>query len=90
LIEATLSLVSAPLMLLAGPAGAAGFGIVLAYVVGFWKYGLELGLVMAATEIDLLTAIVLLAVARIVSQIATVMVIGALLGSGALLGASLR
>jgi hypothetical protein len=90
LIEATLSLVSAPLMLLAGPAGAAGFVIVLAYVVGFWKYGLELGLVMAATEIDLLTAIVLLALARIVSQIATVMVIGALLGSGALLGTSLR
>ena len=49
---------------------------------------LELGLVMATTEINLFTAIVLLAVARIVSAIATGMGIGALLG--ALLGTSLR
>ena len=88
LIEATLSLVSTPLILLAAPAGAAGFVVGLAFVVGLWKYGLELGLVMATTEINLFTAIVLLAVARIVSAIATGMVIGALLG--ALLGTSLR
>jgi hypothetical protein len=88
LIEATLSLVSTPLILLAGPAGAAGLVAGLIFVVGLWKYGLELGLVMATTEINLMTAMLLLAVARIVAGIATVTVIGALLG--ALLGASLR
>src|SRR5205823_2996879 len=56
MIEATLSLVSAPLMLLAGPLGT-GFATGLALAIGLWTYGLQLALVMATTEINLVTVV---------------------------------
>jgi hypothetical protein len=79
--------VSLPLVLLAGPAGAASLVVALGFIVGLWKYCLEVALVMITTDINLFTAIVLLGVARVVAGIATGMVLGALLG--AIVGASL-
>jgi hypothetical protein len=72
LIEATLSLVSAPLILLASAGGAASG---LLWAVSLWKYGLAVALVMSATEINLGTAIVLLAGARLAAQIATAVIV---------------
>jgi hypothetical protein len=75
LIQATLSLLAAPLIPLAGAVGA---GTGLAVFIGLWTYALEVALVMAATDINLITAMALLAGANLVARFATGFVVGAL------------
>jgi len=75
MIQATLSLLAAPLIPLAGMVGA---GTGLALIIGLWTYALEVALVMAATDINIITAMALLAAANFVARIATGVVFGAL------------